>query len=589
MPEIYAAIGATRATAREQIEEPYSNGSILYVASTGSDTNDGSATSPLASVREAFRRLEVRKWEKYARVRVLDNVSINAVSGALQEYNVPTPIAGAYPVLLEGVLTDSGLGEIAPTGGTNIVTTPTANATVTTALVGLGVDAYKGMILSFANTDSASWNGVNRTIISNTANGTFTLAGQLPGAPNAGKKFTIKTQVSQLTCGTTQVNWRNNVLLIDSLKIEGGVHTFEKCFVQYSRTAWAANASGMYVQGWESTLYDGTGSGNAIAIYDFGGALTGGGNYWNGAASASVGITIGGGFTTRWSYSGWLNFAATGIYLRNVKLVGQLQGQTINCFFRGWSRWEEPTITMQPQSRLILDRMVMTSPKATISLTGGYAYPSWINVSDATGAFYLFTASQGQQLIMYQLTGANPLAQGVVSLSTGAEVHQLVASTLTGGASFNSVHVGSDPGISFAQLNTLGGSVKANDSSHLMQFSGGYAHTGVNATSYFAAGTPSTSAFSTVLLRTPVSPARRALTLRVKPITNTLTGSATATVFKNGVATGITVTIPAGSTALVSDTTNTEVFASGDSIDLGLATTGANATSITFTATLRLA
>ncbi len=587
--EIFAAIGATPLTATEQvIPAPWPDGTILYVSSTGSNSNDGTLASPLATVQEAFRRLDERKWRRYARVRVLDNVSVVEVPGTVQEFNVPTPVAGAYPILLDGVLVDSGLGQITPTGGANVVTTPTTNAFVTTGLVGLGVDAYKGMIMAFSGTDSASWDNVNRTIISNTANGTFTIAGQLPGAPNAGKKFTIQKQASKLSGTNVQLNWRNNVLLIDALEIGCLVHTFDKCFVQYSRTAWVADSTGMYVQGWESTLYDGTWQSNIAMIYDFGGAIRGGGNYWNGAASASVGITIGS-YSVRWSYSGALNFTAQGMLLRNVKVTTALQGQTINCFFRGWSRWEEPTITLGPQSRLALDRMTMTSPKATISLTGGYAYVSWISIDSATGAFDLFTAAQSQQLSIYQIVGSNPLAKGVIKLDSGSCLQQQLAGTVTGGASFTSVYVDSDPGISFSQLTTLGGVVRANDSSSVMVFSGGYAHTGVAATSYFSAGTPSTTAFLSTALRTPVSPAKRALTLRFKPIMNTLDQAATATVYKNGAATGITVTIPAGSTTAVSNTTNTEVFSAGDGIDLALATAGSNGTNITFTASLRLA
>ena len=566
----------------------YPDGTILYVASTGNDANEGTQASPLASVQEAFRRLDERKWRKYARVRVLDTVSVNAVASNLTDLNVPTPIGGAYPILLDGLLVDAGLGTILPTGGANVVTTPTANAYVTTGLNGLVVDAYKGMIMAFANTNSTSWDNVNRTIISNTANGTFTIAGQLPGAPDAGKKFTIQKQTSGLTASSgVQINWRNNILLIDSLEIGGDIHTFDKCFIQYSRTAWVASAAGMYMQAWESTLYDGTWQNNITMIYDFGGVIRGGGNYWNGSANASVGITIGY-YSVRYSYSGVLNFTAQGMLLRNVKMTTLLQGQTINCFFRGWSRWEDPTITLGPQSRLTLDRMVMTGQKATISLTGGYAYISWISMDAAAGSFDLITAAQSQQLSIYQIVGSNPLAKGVIKLDSGSCLQQQLAGTVTGGAAFTSVYIDSDPGISFSQLTTLGGVVRANDSSSVMVFSGGYAHTGVNATSYFSAGTPSTTAFLASALRIPVSPARRALTLRFKPITNTLSQPATATVYKNGVATGITVTIPAGSTTAVSNTTNTEAFAAGDGIDLALETTGNNATSITFAASLRL-
>ncbi len=573
----------------EQVDGLYPDGTILYVASTGSDGNAGTASSPLASVQEAFRRLDRRKWIKYARVRVMDTVSVSAVPGNLQEFNVPTPLAGAYPVLLEGVLVDSGLGQITPTGGANVVVTPTANAFVTTGLVGLVVDAYKGMILEFSGTDApATWDGVSRTIISNTANGTFTIAGQLPAAPNAGKTFTIKKQSSKLTGTNVQVNWRNNILLIDSLEIGAFVHSFEKCFVQYSRTAWTADSTGMYVQGWESTLYDGTSSGNTAAIYDFGGVIRGGGNYWNGSASVAAGITVGS-YSVRWSSSGTLNFAATGLYLLNVKMTTQLQGQTINCFFRGWSRWEEATITLGPQSRLTLDRMVMTRQKATISLTAGYFYASWISLDSALGLFDLITANQTQQVVLYQIVGTNPLARGVIQLESGSELYQPVLNTASGGAAYTAVYINSDPGISFSQLATLSGNVRSNDSSNVMQYGGGYRHTGGNVTVYFWCALPAIGNNLTSLINTPISPSRRALTLRLKPLTNTLDATAVFTVLKNGVATPITVTVPAGSTAAIADTTHTEVFANGDTLDLSLSTAASNNRDITFTATLRTA
>lgn len=52
--------------------------------------------------------------------------------------------------------------------------------------------------------------------------------------------------------------------------------------------------------------------------------------------------------------------------------------------------------------------------------------------------------------------------------------------------------------------------------------------------------------------------------LRAQAITNTLSGGCVITLLKNGVATALTVTIPAGSTDVVTDTTHTVSFAAGD-------------------------
>jgi hypothetical protein len=72
-------------------------------------------------------------------------------------------------------------------------------------------------------------------------------------------------------------------------------------------------------------------------------------------------------------------------------------------------------------------------------------------------------------------------------------------------------------------------------------------------------------------------PARTAQNLRVNPRSNTLATAASVTLMKNGVATAMTVNIPAGSTALVTDLVDTVAFAANDTLDLRVETTAAGA------------
>jgi hypothetical protein len=87
----------------------------------------------------------------------------------------------------------------------------------------------------------------------------------------------------------------------------------------------------------------------------------------------------------------------------------------------------------------------------------------------------------------------------------------------------------------------------------------------------------------------PMSP-RTAQNLRVNPRANTLATAATATVMKNGVATAVTVNIPAGSTAIVADVADTVAFVANDTLDLRIESTAAGAGhSLSVSAVLELA
>lgn len=80
-----------------------------------------------------------------------------------------------------------------------------------------------------------------------------------------------------------------------------------------------------------------------------------------------------------------------------------------------------------------------------------------------------------------------------------------------------------------------------------------------------------------------------AKTLRVKPSANTLTvAAARVTILKNGVATGLMVTIPAGSTALQSISLDVP-FASGDTTSVQIDTDAGGAGSINVVVSMTIA
>lgn len=82
-------------------------------------------------------------------------------------------------------------------------------------------------------------------------------------------------------------------------------------------------------------------------------------------------------------------------------------------------------------------------------------------------------------------------------------------------------------------------------------------------------------------------PACRVRNLRVKPTVNTLAVPMTVTVFKNGVASAVTVTVLAGSVLNVSDTTHEEQFSADDEFDLRADSTAGGAGAVCeFAATL---
>jgi hypothetical protein len=73
----------------------------------------------------------------------------------------------------------------------------------------------------------------------------------------------------------------------------------------------------------------------------------------------------------------------------------------------------------------------------------------------------------------------------------------------------------------------------------------------------------------------------------VKCPLNPLATALVVTVHKNGVATAITVTVTAGSTALFTDSTHAVAFAAGDELDIVLTNTAGLVAVATIVATLQ--
>jgi hypothetical protein len=106
----------------------------------------------------------------------------------------------------------------------------------------------------------------------------------------------------------------------------------------------------------------------------------------------------------------------------------------------------------------------------------------------------------------------------------------------------------------------------------VVKFSGGILG-GVGATTSYLGDAGSVPAANLSVIEYPVS--MRLLTrLRVKPESNSFATTVVATVYKNNVATSMTVNIPAGSTTVVSDTAHVVLYADGDTLSVVLSNAG---------------
>jgi len=116
------------------------------------------------------------------------------------------------------------------------------------------------------------------------------------------------------------------------------------------------------------------------------------------------------------------------------------------------------------------------------------------------------------------------------------------------------------------------------------KFSGGILG-GVGATTSYMADTGVAPASNLTAIDYPTS-LRMFTRLRFKPESNNFATNVIATLFKNGSSTAMTVTIPAGSTSVVSDTAHPILYADGDTFALVLTNAGDSTKTLFGTATL---
>lgn len=182
-----------------------------FVASTGSNTNAGTLTSPLATVAEALRRLAISSWSGQPIVTVVDAVN----EGLSPLWNIPKAPSGAMPVLVRGTTSNILVG-MNPTGGTaGDRFTPTA-ATITTG-VGMVANAHVGLFVLFT---AGPLSGQKAVIDANTAGGIFTLGGTLTAAPVPGDLFNVIDVPAVTFTGTLALTMPSGCLF-DSLALSG--------------------------------------------------------------------------------------------------------------------------------------------------------------------------------------------------------------------------------------------------------------------------------------------------------------------------------------------------------------------------------
>jgi hypothetical protein len=123
-----------------------------------------------------------------------------------------------------------------------------------------------------------------------------------------------------------------------------------------------------------------------------------------------------------------------------------------------------------------------------------------------------------------------------------------------------------------------------------LKFSGGHLGLAVGATTSYLADAGAVAVVPILsALQKYALPARTVANLRVKAVTNPLGAAMVVTVLKNGVATALTATITAGSTALFKNIVNTVAFAADDELDLEVTSTSAGAAIALLVATVELA
>jgi hypothetical protein len=171
-----------------------------FISPTGSDyAGSGTQNDPLASVPEALKRLNASGWIGQPIVTLLPG-SYN-IEG--QQWNIPSPLTGGLPVLIQGTYVDSGLGDLTPTGGLqgNKTTLIAGKVSVANTLV---ASAYKGMFIVFD--PSANAISTKRMPVDDNDVNDFNLSGVLNGPPTTADKFHVMDLASKVT-------WINNFII----------------------------------------------------------------------------------------------------------------------------------------------------------------------------------------------------------------------------------------------------------------------------------------------------------------------------------------------------------------------------------------
>jgi hypothetical protein len=170
---------------------------IYYVDPAGSDSNDGlTVGTPLLTLQAAVAKLP-SSWKQ--KCRIVLAAGTYTIEGA---YNlrIGTPIGQGEPLVIQGAMEDSGLGERTITG----VTTYGAGyvVSVTDSTLTPTLDQYEGYFIRMTVCASSGCVGMRRMIRSNTIGGQFDFnVGSMSTSvkPAVGDKFVLERPASVIS------------------------------------------------------------------------------------------------------------------------------------------------------------------------------------------------------------------------------------------------------------------------------------------------------------------------------------------------------------------------------------------------------
>lgn len=557
----------------------------LFVSSGGVDTATGLSAAPLATVTEALKRMGITGWTGQPTISIVNTLA----SVANPVWSIPTPVGAASPILIQGTLAVAATGQLtAATASSN-----TANPTFTLNIAGT-LNQYKGQLIQFT---SGILNGGWRPIASNTnaANTVVTTPG-FDTLAVGGDSFNIVNRVGiyQFT-GQLIIIGNGTPLLIDALSLSLGSTVYlDGVYVQETRNKFLTTGTCGF-NGTNFTWVSGTiQSGVGTLEFTAGSTIPSCGSRYDGTPGL---LTIGGGQLAV-SAPGLWNLGSGTFEAVAVQNATSTQSYYCNgCRFDGCGIGAAAGWWMLAGSTFSACFKNAGNTAAIQVGLGCFFRMQFCNVINTLAASDVFNIASQSCSMLLGVIGANPLANAnAVQLKAPGSLSQIFAgsvsaNTVTGGTAGADIMINGEPAISWAELATLGSAVSGLAPATGMIVWGGGAVGAAGTTIQWCGQSlpvPTMSNTSVVALLTPISPARRALKLRVKPTVNSLTGNAVFVLQKNGVDTAITLTIPTTSTVLASDTTHTVVFADGDNFDLKLTITTAAAQEIQFTASMEI-